>query len=359
MRSKINKLDFSGQAIYIGMDTHKKQFTVTIRGEHLTHKTFSQPPSPKILIDYVKKNYPGADYYAAYEAGYSGFWIQEELQSGGVDCIVVNPGDIPTTDKEQKQKQDPRDSRKIARGLKNGELIAIHIPDKRSQQDRSLLRIRQKIIANQTRCRNRIKGLLSFYGIEFPEQFNKSGSHWSKRFMVWLSQLNLGYASGDSTLSLLLDEAKFLRDLLLKADRDIRLLSKEEKYIEDVKLLLSVPGIGMLTAMIFLTEIGDVRRFKNLDYLCSYVGLIPNVYASGEKERVGDITKRGNSHLKSHLIESSWVAARNDPALSMRYNELCSRMNGNKAIIRIARKLLNRIRYVLINKQEYVLGLAA
>ena len=359
MPSKTNKLDFTGQAIYIGMDTHKKQFTVTIRGEHLTHKTFSQPPSPKVLIEYVSKNYPGADYYAAYEAGYSGFWIQEELQAGGVNCIVVNPGDVPTTDKEKKQKRDPRDSRKIARGLINGELNAIHIPDKKSQQDRSLLRMRQKIIANQTRCRNRIKGLLSFYGIGVPEQFNKSGTHWSKRFMVWLSQLNLGYSSGNTTLSLLLDEAKFLRDLLLKADREIRLLSKEEKYVEDVKLLLSVPGIGMLTAMIFLTEIGDVRRFKNLDQLCSYVGLIPNVYASGEKEKVGDITKRGNSHLKSHLIESSWIAARKDPALSMRYNELCSRMNGNKAIIRIARKLLNRIRYILINKQEYVLALAA
>jgi len=359
MLSKNNKLDFTSQAIYIGMDTHKKQFTVTIQGEHLSYKTFSQPPSPKLLIDYVKRNYPGADYYAAYEAGFSGFWIQEELQSGGVDCIVVNPCDVPTTDKERKQKRDPLDSRKIARALKNGELTAIHIPDKKSQQDRSLLRMRQRIVGNQTRCRNRIKGLLSFYGIDLPEQFNKSGTHWSKRFMDWLRQLDLGHRSGNMALSLLLAEAMFSRDLLLKAGRDIRLLSKEERYAEDVRLLLTVPGIGMLTAMIFLTEIGDVRRFKKLDQLCSYVGLIPNVYGSGEKEKVGDITKRGNRHLKSHLIESSWVAARNDPALSMRYNELCSRMNGNKAIIRIARKLLNRIRYVLINKQEYVLALAA
>jgi transposase len=359
MLSKNNKLDFTGQAIYIGMDTHKKQFTVTIQGEHLTYKTFTQPPHPKVLIDYVKRNYPGADYYAAYEAGFSGFWIQEELQSGGVDCIVVNPSDVPTTDKERKQKRDPLDSQKIARSLKNGELNAIHIPDKKSQQDRSLLRMRQRIVGNQTRCRNRIKGLLSFYGIEFPEQFNSSGSHWSKRFMAWLMRLGLGHNSGNTTLSLLLNEAKFLRDLLLKADSDIRLLSREDKYIEQVKLLLTVPGIGRLTAMIFLTEIGDVKRFKNLDHLCSYVGLIPNIYASGEKEKTGDITKRGNSRLKSHLIESSWVAARNDPALSLRYNELCSRMSGNKAIIRIARKLLSRIRYVLVNKQEYVLALTA
>lgn len=359
MLHKNNKLDFTGQPIYIGMDTHKKQFTISLLGEHLSYKTFSQPPKPAVLIDYLNRNYPGADYFAAYEAGFSGFWIQEELQSGGVKCIVVNPCDVPTTDKERKQKRDPLDSRKIARALRNGELTPIHIPDKRNQQDRSLLRMRQKVIGNQTRCRNRIKGLLSFYGIDLPEQFNKSGTHWSKRFMEWLKQLDLEHSSGNAALSLLLEEATFLRSLLLKADRDIRLLSKEERYGGDVKLLLTVPGIGRLTAMIFLTEVGDVKRFKKLDQLCSYVGLIPNVYGSGEKEKVGDITKRGNRHLKSHLIESSWVAARNDPALSMRYNELCSRMNGNKAIIRIARKLLNRIRYVLINKQEYVFALAA
>ena len=359
MRSKNNKLDFTGQTIYIGMDTHKKQFTITLLGEHLSYKTFSQPPKPGVLIDYLKKNYPGAHYFAAYEAGFSGFWIQEKLQTGGVECIVVNPADVPTTDKERKQKRDRLDSRKIARALKNGELSAIHIPDKRKQQDRSLLRIRQKIIGNQTRCRNRIKGLLNFYGIDMPEQFNKSGTHWSKRFMNWLKQLDLGHSSGNGALALLLEEATFLRSLLLKAGREIRLLSKEERYAEDVRLLLTVPGIGLLTAMIFLTEVGNVKRFKTLDQLCSYVGLIPNVYGSGEKEKVGDITKRGNRHLKSHLIESSWIAARNDPALSMRYNELCRRMNGNKAIIRIARKLLNRIRYVLTNKQEYVLALAA
>ncbi|MDF1882252.1 transposase [Sulfurimonas sp. MAG313] len=244
MRSKINKLDFTGQPIYIGMDTHKKQFTISLLGEYLSYKTFSQPPEPGVLIDYLKRNYPGADYYAAYESGFSGFWIQEELQSAGVDCIVVNPCDVPTTDKERKQKRDPLDSRKIARALRNGELTAIHIPDKKNQQDRSLLRIRQKIIGNQTRCRNRIKGLLSFYGIDLPEKFNKSGTHWSKRFMEWLKQLDLSHKSGNATLFLLLEEATFLRDLLLKASRDIRLLSKEDRYAEDVRLLLTVPGIG-------------------------------------------------------------------------------------------------------------------
>lgn len=359
MPTKNKQLDFSGQNLYIGMDTHKKHFTVSIQGENLFYKTFNQPPDPAILVNYLHRNYPGANYFAAYEAGFSGFWIQEKLESMGVNCIVVNPCDVPTTDKEKKQKRDKLDSRKLARALKNGELTGINIPDNQIQQDRSLIRTRQRIIGNQTRCRNRIKALLYFFGIEFPETFLHSGTHWSKRFMDWLRQLDLGQESGNSSLRLLIQEAESLRELVLRADKDIKKLSQSERYAEKVKLLLSVPGIGRLTAMILLTEVNDMSRFRNLDHLCSYVGLIPNVYGSGDKEKVGDITSRGNRRLKSHLIESSWVAVRNDPALSLKYNQLCSRMNGNKAIIRIARKLLNRIRFILLNNETYQLAVAA
>lgn len=359
MSTKNKQLDFSGQNIYVGMDVHKKHFTVSISGDHLFYKTFNQPPSPEILVDYLNRNYPRANYAAAYEAGFCGFWIQEYLTTHGINCIVVNPSDIPSTDKEKRQKRDPLDSRKIARALKNGELTAIHVPDKWNQLDRSLLRTREKIIGDQTRCRNRIKGLLYFYGIDYPEKFQKSGTHWSKRFMAWLSDIEFDNESGKMTLALLLKEAAGLRDLLLDATTHILKLSQEQRYKANLKLLLSVPGVGRLTAMILLTEIGDITRFTALDPLCAYLGLMPNVYASGEKEFVGDMTKRGNKHLRNYIIESSWVAVRKDPALGLKYHQLCSRMPGNKAIIRIARKLLNRIRYVLLKKEEYEFALAA
>ena len=178
MQTQVKQLDFSDQNIYVGMDTHKKQITVTIRGEHVSHKTFSQPPKPEVLVRYLKKNFPGANYSAAYEAGFSGFWLQESLEEHGVNCIVVNPADVPTKDKERKQKRDPMDSRKIARSLKNGDLEAIYVPGKRTQHDRSLVRTRYKIVGNLTRCKNRIKSLLYFFGIEFPEDFIQSGTHW-------------------------------------------------------------------------------------------------------------------------------------------------------------------------------------
>jgi transposase len=359
MKHQVKQLDFSGQNIYVGLDTHKKQITVTILGERLSHKTFSQPPDPNVLVHYLKKKFPGANYYAAYEAGFSGFWLQESLQEQGVNCIVVNAADVPTKDKERKQKRDPMDSRKIARSLRNKELEAIHIPGKRNQHDRALVRTRFKVVGNLTRCKNRIKSFLYFLGIEFPEHFTQSGTHWSRLFMNWLEQLDLGENSGNVKLSILLEEAEFLRKLLLKANRAIRELSRTTLYLKRVNLLMSVPGIGRLIAMVILTELEDIHRFKSLDQLCSYVGLIPNVSGSDEKERVGDITKRSNKMLRSMLVESSWVAARKDPALTLKYNELCGRMKSNKAIIRIARKLLNRIRYILLYEQEYQLAIVA
>lgn len=359
MPTQFKQLDFSGQNIYVGIDVHKKHFTVSIQLEDLFHRTFNQPPTAEALVSYLNRNFPGGNYFAVYEAGFSGFWLQERLVIQGIECMVVNANDVPTTDKEKKQKRDPLDSRKLCKALKNGDLSAVYVPSKCTQQDRSLIRTRQKIVGNQTRCRNRIKGLLYYYGIEYPDQFNHSGTHWSKRFLSWLESVNLGEVSGNHSLSILIREARSLRELLFETDKFILKLSQEERYASNVKLLLSVPGLGRLTSMILLTELESINRFKGLDQLCAYLGLMPNVYSSGEKEKIGEMTNRGNKHLRSYLIESSWVAIRRDPALALKYHQLCSRMVGNKAIIRIARKLVSRIRYILLNCEEYKFSLAA
>jgi len=133
MQHQVKELNFGGQNIYVGLDTHRNQTTVTVLGENLHHKTFSQPTAADILARYLKKNFPGANYYAAYEAGFSGFWLQETLQSQGINCIVVNAADVPTKGKERNQKNDNVDSRKIAYALRKGDLEAIYVPSKECQ----------------------------------------------------------------------------------------------------------------------------------------------------------------------------------------------------------------------------------
>jgi transposase len=134
-------------------------------------------------------------------------------------------------------------------------------------------------------------------------------------------------------------------------------LSRTEEYRTDVALLKTVPGIGSLGAMVLLTELYDISRFGSLDKLSSYVGLIPDTDSSGEKERQGGITKRRNVILRSLLIEAAWVAAAKDLALMMVFHRLCLRMRKTKAIVHIARKLLNRVRYVFKNQKPYVLAI--
>ena len=350
--NNISKLDFTGQHLYVGMDVHKKSWSVCILTEQFEHKTFSQPPDTDVLVNYLTRNFPGATYHAVYEAGFSGFWTHDQLREQGVDCIVANPADIPTKDKERAGKTDQIDCRKLARSLRSGELEGIHVPSRSAIEDRSLLRTRRSMVKKQTRCKNQITSLLAFYGIHIPEDLARS--RWSKRFINWIEDIRMERASGNYALKAYLDELIHIRRILADLNRNILVLSRTDEYRANVVLLKTVPGISTLTAMTFLTELNDINRFSSLDRLASYVGLIPNTRSSGEKNTTTGITSRRNASLRGILIESSWVAVRKDPALIMAFDKLCLHMTKTNAIVHIARKLLNRIRYVLKNQKEYV-----
>ena len=149
------------------------------------------------------------------------------------------------------------------------------------------------------------------------------------------------------------------RQLLLEATRAIRALCKDEKYAVAIKLLRTIPDIGEINAAVILFELQDISRFKRFDHLCSYVGLVPDTSDSGDTKRTKGLTHRHNYYLRTALIESSWSVVRKDPALLMKYQQYCKKMNANKAIIRIAKHLLSRINFVLKNKKEYVTGVVA
>jgi transposase len=329
---------------------HKKSWTIGIYTEHKEHKVFSQPPETEVLVNYLEKHFPGAKYQSVYEAGFCGFWIHDALEASGVECTVVNPADVPTKDKEKRQKSDPVDSRKLARSLRAMELDGIYVPTRSALEDRQLLRSRKRLVKDLQRCRNRIKSLLHFYHIGSVADWDQ---RWSKKYLNWLENIQMCQKSGQAAFEAYLSELKAIAKLKVSLDKEIRLLSHAPGYAHQVQLLESVPGIGLLSAMIFLTEITDINRFASLDQLCSYIGLVPDTRSSGEKENVGQMTKRGNTILKSTLIESAWRATSSDPALLLKYNQLCGKMSSNKAIVRIARKLLNRIRFVLKNQQMY------
>jgi len=352
MSKQIKQIDFIGQEIYVGMDVHKKSWEVKVSTAHTNPTNWPvriQKPFIDNLKKYLDNHYPGASVNCAYEAGYSGFWIHEQLSELGYKTIVINPSDVPTSDKERKQKTDKRDAKKISKSLKNAELTGIYIPSQSAQELRSIVRERYSIVKSSRRIKNQIKSHLAFYNVEIDDDQIKK--HWSRRYIKWLKIKQ--EKRSDETLSLMLERLELLRLLLLKANRKLRALSRNESNRELFEILVSVPGIGLLTGMQLISEIIDMERFASYDQLCSYVGYIPNVYSSSEKEIKGKMTSRRNKRLRTAIIESSWSAIKSDPILLAKYENYRKRMSGQKAIVRIARILLRRIRYVWLNNVKY------
>jgi transposase len=357
MVDKHTILDWLGQHVFIGLDVHKRSWIVAIVTEYADFKTFTQPPDIRSLVNYLHRHFPGATYHCVYEAGYCGYWICEQLRALGVDCIVINPADVPTTDKEKKHKTNKVDAYKLARSLRNGELVPLYLPSCVALEDRTLVRSRQMFVSKQTRCKNQIKALLGFYGIRLPEDM--TDRYWSRRYIAWLESLSLQSASGTTALKALLEELAHLRKSILNTTRAIGALARTESYAANVVYLTSISGISTLVAMILLTEIMTLARFGCLDQLASFVGLVPGEKSSGDDRTMTGITERKNRYLRWVLIECAWVAIRYDESLALDFNTLCRRMPKNQAIVRIARKILNRVRFALKHQQPCVVLKAA
>ena len=348
---------YSKTELYVGIDVHKKQWSVSIYTGQIHHRTFSQLPLPAVLRTYIDSNFPGAKVKCAYEATSFGWWIARELQRYGYECLVVNPSDIPNTNQESQNKTDKIDSRKIARTLQAGLLRSSYIPDEQLEGDRLLIRYRKRLWGDLVRIKNRIKGTLRYTGVQLPVAHDNA--YWTKAFLKWLREVELPSEGARHTVDSLLDQYDHLYGHHLKVSRQVRALLKNPRYKDRGKLLRGVPGIGPLTSIQLLVELDKIERFPNFRRLNSFVGFKPTTYSSGEHDWQGHMTKRKHNTLRSALIECSWQAVQKDPALLVRYEELRKRMTKKRAIVVIARKLLSRIYRVLKTGENYELGVAA
>jgi len=352
MRKQNTNMSETKQTIYIGIDEHKKDWTVTFRSKSVGLDTKRFEPDANKLVSYLRRTYPDHNYEGVYEAGFGGFWLDRELRAAGVKNIVVNPADVATKGKEKAQKNDKKDSQKLARELASGNLEEIYVPSVKDEAIRTVTRLREQTVKDQTRIKNRIKSLLCLYNVNIPR--NDEMQHWSANFIKYLSEIKGLPAETKYTLDTHITILTFVRTQLLQIIRKMKQLVKEDKVLATkVKHLESIPGVGFITAAGVQTELIDIERFPSLDNLASFVGLSPAVYSSGEHSKDLGITKRYKKYLRNRLIESAWVAVRYDPELRKNYEEYVKRMSKQKAIIRIAKKLLNRIMYVMKNNVDY------
>lgn len=349
------KVSFKGQNIFVGIDVHLKTWHVVAITESGYKVSFGQRSDAKVLFDTLNRQFPDAHFKSAYEAGFCGFSVHYRLTEVGFENIVINPADVPTSNKEKVTKTDAVDADKIARALKQGQLTPIHIKEKEYMDDTNLVRLRSRFVKDLNRMKSRTKHLLYNQGVEYPERFQKSGFHWSRNFMDWLRNEVEFLSEEKLALTLLVDEVENLRKAVLRTTRELRRLAMSPKYRENFELLTGVPGIGEITAMSLLTEIdNNPGRFSNERQFASFLGLIPTCHDSGGKKTNGAKTFRGNHQIGPLIVEASWMAIKNDRELSNCYINYCQRMKPQAAIIKIARKLAGKIFAVLKTKKKYV-----
>lgn len=347
----LKKCDFSNQEIFVGLDVHSKKWHATIMVGDVATK-YQCPADSKILAAHLQKEYPNANFKAAYEAGCFGFYIKEQLDSLGISTGVINPADIPTSNKDKVGKTDARDSRKIAMSLKNEMLEPIYAPDKENQQARGLLRRRDDLTRKTTCVKNQIKALLKYYGVVIPQELDTA--RWLIKFTEWLKTLSFETSEGKSHLASYLREFEFLEQEKKSVLNELKETMKKEKYNESYEIIKSIPGFGPIGAMNVVLEVFDIKRFATQDKFSSYIGLAPMERTSGERTHKGRLSWRFNRVLRSTFIEAAWVAIRTDPAMTQYYNDCTKKMTGTRAIIKVARKLANRLRYLWRNKIKYV-----
>jgi transposase len=351
MQNKSTKnLDFSGHNIYVGLDVHAKTWAVNIIVDDIEFKRFTQPPDPVALSNFLSKHFPGANYFSAYESGFCGYHHHRKLIELCIQNMVINAADLPITNKEKIGKRDPVDSRRLSQALKNNQLSGIYVFNPDHEQFRSLFRMRWRAVKDHRRIKNRIWSFLYYYGINPPSELNPN--FWPQSFILWLENLSLSNQTGTFALKYLLTAYHQTRDILLDLTKKLHNCVKTY-YSDDYAILQSIPGVGPLTAMCLIAEIHNIRRFKSCKHLASYVGLIPRSHQSGDKDPDSSLTYRSNKYLRAAIVEAAWVAIRHDPELLLCYRQHAFRCKPQVAIVKVAHKLLNKIRFVWMNGVPY------
>lgn len=342
------------EAVFVGVDVHLKSWHVTVitaEGEELFQGGI---PGKWEALQSLLARYGEFKIHVAYEAGFCGFWIYDRLVAWGTECTVVPPSLLPI-EYGNRVKTDRRDSRKLAHLLSKGMLKRVWVPSVEERYHRQVVRRRRQLIQDRVRTQNRIKSELKFYGIELPESAGK----WSRRYFTNLKGLRFRDRWMQMSFTRLLETYVSQDEQIQKQTRLLKELSETDRYRDQVKILRSIPGIGLIAAMELLLELGDVSRFPKGGQLAAYVGLTPSQYSSGERVRMGRICKAGKNSLRGTLIEASWILIAKDPAMREKYNNIKARAGGKRAVVAIARMLLLRVRRMLLDKKPYVVGLVA
>ena len=340
--------------VFSGLDVDKRSISVTFTDHDRFLKSLRMPYSAEHLLNHVRKHFPNKKVAFVYEAGPTGYGLYDGIVAQGYPCLIAAPSMIPKAP-GQRVKTNRLDSKALSENLRGGQLKSIHVPSPTYRELRHLTQLRDVLVSELAGMKQRIKSLLLFEGIEFPPA--PPGSQWS--FLV-KDKLRKLACSGTVRFKLdqLLDSLEFNEKQVLKAIREIRRYCQNDPELSQcMKYLMTLPGIGWITASQLLARIGDWRELNNIRQLGGFLGLVPTEHSTGERTDRGSITRTGDERLRSKLIQASWSAIRQDGELREFFRtvyrkhprEIASRV----AIVAVARKLSVRIAVVLMKQRPY------
>ena len=294
--------------LYIGLDVDDTQYHGSAfnkaTGEVLDFKC---RPTLKGLLNQLARmagHFPGCAIKLCYEASYVGFCLQRDLMSNDIHCDVVAPSSIPSP-RGKSVKTDRIDAGYLAQFYANDLLTIVQPPDEEQEQDRDLLRSRQKVVQQRTQLRKHLQAVLRRSGLHYKAQTGNK-SHWTKLHYGWLARTIDGVSGSlKVNLELLLRQLKGLNEILTEYGQQIEALANTPRYEQPVQALICYKGIKNLFALTMITEIGDVKRFPHPTKLVSWTGMDIREYSSGGKHHRFGITKQGNRYLRTAFIEAN------------------------------------------------------
>ena len=323
---------------YYGFDIHKKYSVFTCmdeQGQILRRGRVDN--TPEALVGAVAPS--GGQGKVVIETTGNWAYVYDTLEPWVSEVVLAHSLRVKAI-AAAKVKTDRIDGDTLAHLLRADLVPTAYVPSQEVRDQRDWLRSRSAVVRMGTQLKNRIHALLAKDGLSSPykDLFGKAGRK-------WLADLELR-----PTHRQILDRYLSLLDAL---QADIRVttaaVGRQARQDHQAKLLMTIPGIGPLSALLFLAEVGEVRRFPTARQLVSYAGLAPRVRSSGGKTHLGHITKEGSVWLRWVFTEAATSVIAQPGPLSTFYQEVRQRHGSQTAAIALARKLLT-IAYAVVKK---------
>ncbi len=353
--------------VMCGADVHDNSITtrIAVNKEEPETRVFRYTTNGRRnLLKYLKMvgRKHGADrIVVAYEASSLGFGLCDECTDAGIECYVLAPTKMPKSEEDRKRKNDKWDAQKILEQLRahllaGNELAKVWIPDLETRDDREVVRMRLAVADKLTSAKTQVRTLLKRNGMEKPKDVGKawtvSDRHWVKRLTEPESELAKGACVG---LASLLRQIAFLEEEIEKLDNAVNALADTERYKAAAEALVEqLKGVGLLTAMVFLTELGDLRRFKTRKKVGAFIGLVPSSNETGEhNDRKGHITRQGPARVRKVLCQASWARIGSDEDESKVHARIVKKNPKKKKIATVAcmRRLSVRMWHIGMHAQ--------